>query len=114
MAGLDIRTSLNANSANAGIFMNSVGGFVWSRRTSAGGNTSATTSGTTAYPYWIRISRVGTTVTTYRSVDGTTWTTVGTQTISLGTSVYVGLAVTSKVNATAATAVFDNVTIQSL
>jgi len=113
-AGVMLRTSLAANSINAGMFVTAGSGYAATRRTTAGGSTTATTGGTSAFPYWVRIVRSGTTVTTFRSVDGVTWTQVSSATVSLGTTIYVGLAVTAKNNASLTTAVFDNVTVTAL
>ena len=48
-----------------------------------------------AAPVWVRLVRQGSVVTSYGSVNGTTWTQIGSVTLSFGTSAYVGLAVTS-------------------
>jgi hypothetical protein len=53
---------------------------------------------------------VGDVFTAYRSADGTNWTSIGSVTISMSTSVYIGLPVTSHVNGTLCTATLDNVT----
>ena len=66
------------------------------------------------FDYWLRIQRVGSTITSFRSVDGVTWAQVGTGTVTLGTTIYVGLAVTSKDNTATTTAVIDNVLITPL
>ncbi|MFK5605068.1 pectate lyase [Haloferax volcanii] len=60
---------------------------------------------------WLRLARSGDTIETYHSTDGETWTsitTLGGDDISLGDSVYVGLAVTSHLSGTLATATFQN------
>ena len=47
-------------------------------------------------PYWVKVTRSGSTITSYASSDGVTWVQLGTtQTVSIATNVYVGLAVTS-------------------
>lgn len=46
-----------------------------------------------ATPYWVRLQRSGATVTGSVSADGTTWTTIGSATMSLPQQIYVGLAV---------------------
>jgi predicted phage tail protein len=61
-------------------------------------------------PYWVRLVRNGNTFTGYRSPNGTTWTQQGTTTISMGSTVYVGLALTSHNSASLCASVFDNVT----
>lgn len=71
-----------------------------------------TSAGGTTYtpPRFLRLVRVGDDFSSYHSANGTTWTQSGaTQTIpAMGASPLVGLAITSAVQATASTAVFDN------
>ena len=63
-------------------------------------------------PYWVRITRIGNTFKGERSSDGVTWTQEGTtQTVTMGSTIYVGLAVGSHNNAALHTATFDNVAI---
>jgi hypothetical protein len=61
----------------------------------------------------VRVTRAGTSLSTWESTDGTNWNQVGTaQTIAtLGATTFVGLAVTSHVDGTNYTATFDNVSI---
>jgi hypothetical protein len=54
--------------------------------------------------------RTGGTFTSYRSADGAAWTKVSSKSITMGTNVYVGLAVTSKKNGTLSPSTFDHVT----
>ncbi len=59
-------------------------------------------------PYFVKITRVGNTLTAYRSANGLTWTKVRSKkTISLGAAVYIGFAVCSDDQALQ-TATFDN------
>jgi regulation of enolase protein 1 (concanavalin A-like superfamily) len=67
-----------------------------------------------AAPYWVRLDRAGDTLTAYQSADGSNWTVVSTDTIPMGQTVLVGLAVSSHTTSAAATATFDNVTITPL
>jgi hypothetical protein len=60
-------------------------------------------------PEWVRLERNGTTFTAWHSENGTSWTQIGSVTISMGTSVYVGLAVTSHNDGVLTTATVDNV-----
>lgn len=60
-------------------------------------------------PAWLKLTRLGSTVTGYSSADGQTWTTVGTTTFS-GTAL-VGLFVTSHNASQLNTSVFDNVSV---
>jgi hypothetical protein len=59
----------------------------------------------------VRLVRSGTTVTGLESANGTTWTTVGTTTVAMTSTVYVGLAVTSHTTSASTTAALDAVKI---
>ena len=108
-AGVMIRASLTANSQHAFVCVTPANGVAFQYRSSAGGNSvNINTTGLSA-PYWVRLVRSGNTFTAYRSPDGVTWTQIGSTTISMGTTVYAGLAVTSHDNSKLCTAVFDNV-----
>lgn len=61
-------------------------------------------------PQWMRIARTGNTFVAYTSVDGTAWTAVETQTITMPNTVLAGFAITSIDPTTLSCAVFDNVT----
>ncbi|MEO7099397.1 MAG: hypothetical protein ABI162_08550 [Luteolibacter sp.] len=54
---------------------------------------------------------MGNVFTAYYSANGTTWTTVGSVTITMGSSVYIGLPVCSHINGTLCTSTLDNVTV---
>jgi hypothetical protein len=43
----------------------------------------------------VRLTRSGTTIKAFSSADGTSWTEIGSDTIALEATVYVGIAVTS-------------------
>ena len=58
----------------------------------------------------MKVTRVGNVFTGYASPNGTTWTQIGQQTITMTTGVSIGLAVTSHNDATLTTATFQNVT----
>jgi hypothetical protein len=88
-------------------------GFGW--RSATDGTTSESSwTGSTAHvaPYWLRLTRVGDTFTAERSGNGSTWTAVGTpQAIAMASTIYVGLANTSRSDGSINTSTFDNVTI---
>jgi endoglucanase len=74
----------------------------------------STLSGGTSSVKWVRLVRSGNNFTASYSTDGTNFTQVGsTQTITMASSVYAGLAVTSHNDGTLAVANFSNVTVST-
>jgi len=110
-AGVMIRATLDANSAHAFMVVSAAKGLAFQRRTQAGAITTNTSGGAGTAPKWVKLSRHGSRVTASTSSNGTTWTVVGEDTIALGSTAYVGLAVSSHDATRTATAVFDHVTV---
>ena len=111
-AGVMIRESLNANSANAFIAVTPSNGVTFQYRSSTGGNSANNTTAGLIAPYWVKLVRSGNTFTGYRSPDGVNWTQQGSPTtITMASTVYAGLAVTSHDSSTACMAAFDNVSV---
>jgi regulation of enolase protein 1 (concanavalin A-like superfamily) len=110
-AGVMMRESVAANARHAMMVVTPGAGTAFQRRTTAGGASAHTSGPSVAAPYWVRLVRTGATVTASTSANGSTWTTVGSVSLSLPTSALVGLAVTAANNSLTATAVFDSVTV---
>ena len=110
-AGLMIRETLSATSKHASVFVTPLSGVAFQRRSSTGGQSVHTDGGTGAAPVWLKLERRSNTVTAYRSANGTSWSTIASATVSMGSTVYVGLAVTSHDAARLATAAFSDVTV---
>jgi phosphatidylserine/phosphatidylglycerophosphate/cardiolipin synthase-like enzyme/regulation of enolase protein 1 (concanavalin A-like superfamily) len=108
-AGVMIRETLTAGSKHATMFVSAGKGLAFQRRVSTGGAMTHTAGSAVAAPHWVRLVRSGNTFSAYTSSNGSSWTLVGTQTISMASTVYVGLAVTSHQNGTLSTASFTNV-----
>jgi glucuronoarabinoxylan endo-1,4-beta-xylanase len=109
-AGVMVRASLDSGAANAFIAVTPGNGVTWqTRSTTGGGSVNAATTGLSA-PYWVKLVRNGNNFTSYRSPDGTNWTQQGTATITMASTVYVGLTVTAHNSSGMVTATFDNVT----
>lgn len=109
-AGVMIRDTLNANAMEAGVWV-TPSSIVFTYRTSTGGATTTKTSNSKTAPYWVRITRSSNSFSAYYSSNGTSWTQLGaTQTISMGTSAYIGMGVCSGATNTLNTATIDNVT----
>jgi regulation of enolase protein 1 (concanavalin A-like superfamily) len=84
-------------------------GLSFQRRTTTGGTTSSTSGGSAPNPAWVRVVRQGSSFKAYSSSDGTHWTSVGSATITMGSSVLAGVVVSSHNNSALATANFDHV-----
>ncbi len=110
-AGIMIRENLTASAAYAALFATGSGGWSLQQRLASGGISYYTWAGAGAAPGWVRLVRTGSLFSAYKSADGSVWTLVGTKTITMGATVYVGLAITSHKAAVAATATFSNVTV---
>jgi regulation of enolase protein 1 (concanavalin A-like superfamily) len=81
--------------------------FVWRTNTAASA-ASTVVAGITA-PNWVKVTRTGNSFVGYYSTNGTAWTVLGTNTITMGTGVYVGLPVCAHNNTVTCTATFTNV-----
>ncbi len=111
-SGVMIRESLAANSAHVDCHVTSGNGISFQLRATTGGTTTSTIASGISAPYWVRVQRIGNSFTAYRSSDGTTWTQVGTATtVTMASSVYIGLAATSHLSGTLGTSTISNVTI---
>src|SRR5581483_10436914 len=97
-------------SPQAAMFVTPGKGLAFQRRSSADGSSASTQIGGSA-PEYVRLVRSGTLVRASVSANGSSWTTVGQDTVRLSGTVFVGLAVTSHDNAQLATATFDHVTV---
>jgi regulation of enolase protein 1 (concanavalin A-like superfamily) len=109
--GVMIRESVDAGAAHAFMLVSTGRGLAFQRRTVAGGVTTSTSGGSGAAPRWVKLTRAGTAITASVSADGVTWTTVGSDTVSLSGSVLVGLAVTSHTTSQLATGTFESVAV---
>jgi len=110
-AGVMIREQLTAESAHALMLVSPGKGLAFQRRTAMWGASTSTAGGDGVAPQWVKLERRGSTITAFRSADGVSWTLVGSDTFSMGPSVYIGLALTSHDNTRLATATFQNVTV---
>jgi phosphatidylserine/phosphatidylglycerophosphate/cardiolipin synthase-like enzyme/regulation of enolase protein 1 (concanavalin A-like superfamily) len=108
-AGVMIRESLAANAKHAFMLVSAAKGVAMQWRPATGGSTLNVTGSASAPPRWVRLVRSGSTITGYESSDGSTWKAVSSQTISMASTVYIGLAVTSHSTSASTTATITNV-----
>ncbi len=112
-AGVMMREALSGGSPHASALVTGTEGIVFQRRSVPGGNSSSTAGSASSAPRWLRIARVGSTFTASESVTGTTWTVVGSQTITMAPTLYVGLAITSHRTGVLTTAKLSSITVRS-
>jgi hypothetical protein len=111
-AGIMFRNALDAGSADMFLCVTPTGGIKLEGRTAEGATASIYDSvASLTAPYWIRLTRVGNAFSAYISPDGVNWTLLGLASTTMGSTVYVGLAVTSHNAGQLNTSTFQNVTI---
>ena len=110
-AGVMIRETLDADSPFADTIVTPSNGTAFQRRPTTGGSAETTAGPVVVAPYWVKVERSGDLFTGSVSPDGTSWTVVGTATIPMAKTVYIGLALTSHVAGTTTAATFASVKI---
>jgi hypothetical protein len=114
-AGLMIREGLSAGARHVSILATprTERGIAFQRRRQANGLSVHTAGPAVAPPGWLALGRIGDTISVYyRATATASWTLVGRDSLpGLPQRVNVGLAVSSHVDGTLATAVFDNVSV---
>ena len=109
-AGVMIRDTLEADSANVALLITPENGVRFQFRNTAGGITDRFFEEGITAPQWVKLERtVGGLVRTYYSGDGNTWTQLNLTTVSMNIPMYIGLALTSHVAALTCEAKFSNV-----
>src|SRR6185503_7843543 len=110
-AGVMFREALTGASRHAMMGTTPANGAWFGRRTDPGALSVSTKDPAGTPPAWVRLVRTGDLFEAYRSVNGTTWTRLGSETIPMGATIYVGLAITSHNATMVARATFSNVQV---
>jgi endonuclease/exonuclease/phosphatase family metal-dependent hydrolase len=105
-AGVMMRETLAADARQAAMIVSPGKGLAFQRRPTTGGESVSTAAGAGSAPYFVKLTRAGATFTAYTSLDGVVWSTVGTATIAMPDTIYVGVAVSSHVAGRLAAATF--------
>ncbi|MBK1818001.1 PQQ-dependent sugar dehydrogenase [Luteolibacter yonseiensis] len=108
-SGVMMRNSLAADSTAAFTAITPGNGAAFQRRKTTAGDSVHTAGANVDAPYWVRLVRAGTTFSAYSSPNGVAWSLIGSDTITMGTTIYAGLALTSHNNSTLAESNFDSV-----
>ncbi len=117
--GIMIRGSLDHGSYHASMKIDSgwqggVNGGSFQARLSEFAQAQNTSEATLAEGDWLRLNKIGNTITGYYSTDGITWTPLGSETFAFGSTFYVGLVgATDEMNPTVDVTVEDVEIIQN-
>jgi regulation of enolase protein 1 (concanavalin A-like superfamily) len=111
-AGVMIRESVDSASTHAMTVVSPTSGASFQRRMATAGDSTSTDVTGLAAPYWVKVTRNGSTFTAQGSADGVTWsemTATPAVTITMANDVLIGLAVTSHTATAVCGAAFSNV-----
>jgi regulation of enolase protein 1 (concanavalin A-like superfamily) len=111
--GVMIRQSLDRGAPHGLMVETAQNGFAFQRRLAPGGTTYTSQGALFQGPAWLRLVREGNLLTAYSSYNGTTWTVVGTDTVAMSGTIYVGLAIASHSSTSVANATFTNVSVRT-
>jgi hypothetical protein len=114
--GVMIRESLDPGSRHAMMVATPGSGVAFQRRLTTNDVSVGTTQAGVVTPCWVKLTRTGDLLTAQHSADGVTWTdvvgaagTTTSDTVVMGGTIYIGLALTSHAANVACTAVFSEV-----
>ena len=111
-AGIEIRESLAANSKHVALVTTAARGPQLISRSTNGGASAVMSSPAAAFtPTWVRLVRTGNVFTASRSVDGVSWTTVGSVTVAMSATVRIGLLTSAQDAGLLNTARFTDVSL---
>lgn len=111
-AGVMIRNDTTVGAAYAAMLATPGEGVVFQWRSAANGNTSDAQISGLQGPVWVEVIRASNSFSGYYSLNGFTWTQVGTtQTFTLANTAQVGFAVSAHGSGTLNTATFTNFSI---
>jgi len=113
--GVMIRESLEAGSRYAMALVSARNGVAFQRRLATASTSTRTTEAAIAAPHWVKLTRSGNTFTAQHSADGVSWVDVGADpdasqdTVVMGGTLYIGLALTSHSSNNPTTAEFSQI-----
>ncbi len=106
-----IRESLTAGSRHATMVISAGRGYAFQRRPETAGASLQTAGSWFSPPGWVRLVRTGNLFEAYQSLNGTVWVKIGSDTVPMGATVYVGLAATSHAPVSPTTVLIDGFSV---
>lgn len=114
-AGVMIRETLDAGASQAMTYSQTPYLYLFDRPSTGSGGSNSNYAYDPSGPYWMKLVRSGSALSSYTSTDGVNWAQVGaSETISMANNVFIGMFVTSGGSSSMATATFDNVSVGSI
>jgi hypothetical protein len=111
--GVMLRDGLAADAAHVIMDIKPTGGTELLQRATRGAITTKIAGPTVSFPYWVRLTRAGSTISGWVAPDGVAWSLVGSVTANLSATLNTGVAVTSLDVNQLNTSVFESVAISS-
>jgi hypothetical protein len=110
--GVMIRETLTGGAKCVFLGVSPDGSYRWLRRNKTSNKITASTVGNGTIPnVWVRLVRTGNSISGYTSPDGVTWTSIGSQSVTMASNVYFGLAVASGSSGVLNTSTFSSVAL---
>jgi uncharacterized repeat protein (TIGR03806 family) len=110
-AGVTFRETLAPGSRHVLMTVTAGGGSAFQWRPIADNASRNTDGPTTSVPFWVKLSRAGDNFSGYVSADGVNWQRVGSVTLPLKKTIYVGLALSAHNNSALNSTLFDSVVV---
>jgi regulation of enolase protein 1 (concanavalin A-like superfamily) len=110
-AGVMIRESLAPNAAHGMALVKYRKDVNFDRRPTTGAKTKSSYGPQNGTPIWLRLVRKGNAITAYWSGDGSNWTSLGSDTVTMGEKAFVGIAVASHDTAQRTTVAVSGVSV---
>ncbi|HWK05041.1 MAG TPA: cellulose binding domain-containing protein [Puia sp.] len=112
-AGLVLRETLNPDAKSLTLYQGDLGNRVTSfqTRNTTGGSTTSVGGNKFSFFPWYRLQRSGNTFTASQSTDGINYGVVGTSTVAMNSTCYVGMGVATGATGNLSNVTYENVTI---
>ena len=113
--GVMIRESLEPGSRHGAVFVTPGSGVAFQRRLTINSDSVGTTESGIVAPHWVKLTRTGNELIAQHSADGVTWgdvihaTNLSSDTVVMGGTIYIGVALTSHSAGVATTAEFSEI-----
>jgi hypothetical protein len=107
-AGLMIRDSLDPDSSHALLAVTPENGMAFQNRPTTSALSNHNDAGAYSFPEWLKLERIGTTITAFRSSDGINWNPLGSTNPVMSGNDHIGMFITCHNNGALSEATFDH------